>query len=561
MVRTKRAKPELTASWDDVEESDEENGEIYSEKNERSEVGSGYFPDRQTRQQTGHKSVGDVRQSGRSTAGSSDNEPLRKRMTRSSVEPELVMPSSPDGVRGSRKADTRASTPHFRTNQRSSTSDAGSFKRSAAAPQESRRASRLKDEYDDQIDEESDLNFVSTAWTNVIRPIVKFTASSLGMALHRLRPVIGMILIGYAIFAVLTLGGNFARYKLHQALSPICRIPGANYFDIPFCPSAADVAQVSGPAEFDKLVQAQSAFEDVLESTSGGVNLPMDMKRSEASIRDLKHVVQYSTLPSRNELVFELGGFIDTARQASHDLSKFNSRIGRAVDQILSTNKWTLQVIDGVAAADASRGSIEKWFGDNLNIFKPFQPVLVNRDILLEQYLRHTTAIDDEISVLITEAQALLGVLDNLDSRLDVIASIATRDGVKALADKNELFEYLWTKLGGNRNSVDRLNNQLSLLKDVGTYRTNAWNLVSVTIVKLQAIRDQLEDLRERVALPEVVGDRVPLEVHVANINLGIERLEDQREKGKRLERESYARVIGKGEGHGQQVRLGVGEN
>ncbi|GAB7366539.1 hypothetical protein MBLNU230_g8527t1 [Neophaeotheca triangularis] len=538
MPRNRRAKPELSASWDDVEESDEYNAEIYSEEDERSEVGSRYLPDRASRQQTPRKKTGE--------------DDLQ------TSEPDLVMPSSPDGERGARKAGMRASTPHFRMNQRSFTSDAGRF--GQPAPREQERSSRLKDEYDDQIDDESDLNFLSTLWTSFLRPVVSYVGGSLGMALNNLKPIIGWAIVVWLVFGILTFGGNFFAYKLNQALSPLCRIPGVSYLDLPFCPTASETSQLgSGPAEFDKLVQAQSAFEDVLQSTSHGVNLPMDMKRSEASIRDLKHVVQYSTLPSRNELVFEFGGFIDTARQASHDLSKFNSRIGRAVDQILSTNRWTLNVIDGVQAADANRGSIARWASRNLNILAPFQPVLISRDILLEQYLRHTTAIEDEISTLITEAQALLAVLDNLDNRLDVIASIATRDGVKALADKNELFEYLWTKLGGNKNSVERLNSQLSLLKDVGTYRTNAWNLISVTIVKLQAIRDQLEDLRERVALPEVVGDKVPLEVHVESINLGIERLEGQRERGRRLAEESYARVIGKGEGKGLGERLEVG--
>lgn len=310
-----------------------------------------------------------------------------------------------------------------------------------------------------------------------------------------------------------------------------------------------DVAMApAGAAEFDKLIEAQSSFEEVLSASAGGASLPLDMKRSEASIRDLKHVVQYSTLPSRNELVFEFSSFIETARQASSDLSKFNSRIGRAVDHILSTNRWTLQVIDGVAAKDASRGRITGWVSDNLNVFAPFQPVALSRDVLLDQYLRHTSAVEEQIMLLIQEAQALLNILDNLDGRLDVIAGIATRDGIKAQDNRDELFAYLWTKLGGNRSSVAKLNQQLELLKDVGAYRRLAWAHVTGTIVKLQAIRDNLEDLRERVAVPEIVGNKVPLEVHIDNINLGIQRLEAQRDHSRQIEADNYARVVGRSE-------------
>lgn len=261
-------------------------------------------------------------------------------------------------------------------------------------------------------------------------------------------------------------------------------------------------------------------------------------------------------MPSKNELVFEFGGFIDTAKQASNDLSRFSSRIGRALDQILSTNRWTLSVIDGFSAAESGQGSISRWFSENMNIFAPFQPVSLSRDILMDQYLRHTSAVEEQILALISEAHALLNILDNLDGRLDVIASIATRDGITVEGDKEELFAYLWTKLGGNKSSVAKLEKQLELLKEVGRYRRQAWAHVTTTVVKLQAIRDNLEDLRERVALPETIGDKVPLEVHIENINRGIERLEQQRDANRRLEADNFARVIARAE-RGEKRSIG----
>ncbi|KAK1093059.1 hypothetical protein LTR48_003075 [Friedmanniomyces endolithicus] len=433
----------------------------------------------------------------------------------------------------------RASTPRMRLSQRSMTSDAGRF------------GSKVKDEDDD----DEDASQPNVLWRRVLRPLLAYAFDVAGMALQNLKPLLGYALLVYILVGALVFGAGFATNTITNALTPICRIPGASYLHLPFCPSPT-TTELQGPAEFDKLVQAQSQFEDVLASTQVGANLPMDMKRSEASIRDLKHVVQYSTLPSRNELVFEFTGFIDTARQASQDLSKFNSRIGRAVDQILSTNRWTLSVIDGVSATEASRGTLSRWATSNLNIFSPFQPVALSRDVLLDQYLRHTGAVEEQILTLITEAQALLNILDNLDGRLDIIASIATRDGIKIDDNKEELFAYLWTKLGGNRNTVAKLAQQSELLKEVGAYRRLAWAHVTTTIVRLQAIRDTLEDLRERVALPEVVGEKVPLEVHIESIRLGIERLEQQREAGRRVEAEAYARVMGRA-GGGERKEIG----
>ncbi|KAK0278741.1 hypothetical protein LTR35_009005 [Friedmanniomyces endolithicus] len=536
MARPRGTPLDLTESWDDVHDDDDDDETLYTKDDERVEMRDSYRSD--ARDSAPSRNMRSSRTNFQSRADDGD----RRRSARLSVEPELRMPSSPDAGRSSARAENlRASTPHFRLNNRSMTSDAGSMngeaKMRASTPRMrlSQRsmtsdAGRFGSKVKDEDDDDEDASQPNVLWRRVLRPLLAYAFDVAGMAVQNLKPLLGYALLVYILVGALVFGAGFATNTITNALTPICRIPGASYLHLPFCPSPT-TTELQGPAEFDKLVQAQSQFEDVLASTQVGANLPMDMKRSEASIRDLKHVVQYSTLPSRNELVFEFTGFIDTARQASQDLSKFNSRIGRAVDQILSTNRWTLSVIDGVSATEASRGALSRWATSNLNIFAPFQPLPLSRD-------------------------ALLNILDNLDGRLDIIASIATRDGIKIDDNKEELFAYLWTKLGGNRNTVAKLAQQSELLKEVGAYRRLAWAHVTTTIVRLQAIRDTLEDLRERVALPEVVGEKVPLEVHIESIRLGIERLEQQREAGRRVEAEGYARVMGRA-GGGERREIG----
>lgn len=557
MTRARRARPsDLGQSWDAVDCEDE--GLIYTVDDERAEMADSYESDQRL-----PRASRELRSS-RVAAMHDEREGRRRSSRLQSEEPALVMPSSPDAGRNKAKSSAvrdatprhrlldrsltgdagkrdnqsnlRASTPHFRLNQRSFTSDAGRYGTRAEPA-----------DVDDSEDEKHShtVSQASTMWNRVFRPLLGYLADVVAFALDNLKPLLGYALLLYLIVGALVFGGNFLTNSVHNALSPICRFPGASWMSLPFCPTRA-TPELQGPAEFDKLVQAQSQFEDVLASTQVGANLPMDMKRSESSIRDLKHVVQYSSLPSRNELVFEFGGFIDTARQASQDLSRFNSRIGRAVDHILSTNRWTLSVIDGISAEEAGKGAIAKFFSNNLNIFAPFQPISLSRDVLLDQYLRHTGAVEEQISTLITEAQALLTILDNLDGRLDVIASIATRDGIKAQDNKEELFAMLWTKLGGNRSSVAKLEQQLKLLQDVGAYRRLAWGHITSTIVKLQSIRDNLEDLRERVAMPETIGNRVPLEVHIDSITRGVERLEAQRDRSRQIEQESYNKILSK---------------
>ena len=563
MARTRRGRAaELSESWDDV--ANDYASDDFTPSSDSDE--------RQTRLNT------------RLNRANGGSDSPRKRGMRSSVQPDLVMPSSPDAgqikqraktphfrlnqrsltsdagdLDAGRKANmaTRAQTPRMRMNERSMTGDAGAFKRrfSSAAEEE--------DEYGDTVG-----GYMLMIWRRILSPILSYVGEVFGMVLQYTKPIIAVALVAYLAIAAFIFAKGFITHNVNAALSPICNIPGVTTLLNPsFCPTTTP-REIHGTAEFDKLVQAQSAFDEVLVASSAGVNLPADMQRSAASIRDLRTVVRHSTLPSRLELEHEFDGFVETARQASDDLSKFNTHIGGAVDRILSINRWTLATIDGVKARNEGKGTLAHFLADHLNIFAPFQPVPLTRDVLLDQYLRHTEAVEDKILALIDEAWALLSILENLDARLDVIASIATRDGVKAEGAKDELLASLWTYLGGNRSSWGKVQRQIKLLNDVGQYRRVAWAHVNTTILKLQAIRDQLEELRERVAGPEVLGAReVPLEVHIDSINLGIERLEAQRESSRAAQMKGYREAIeraekgaGGGDGKGAVAGARIGE-
>ncbi|OQV09285.1 hypothetical protein CLAIMM_13420 [Cladophialophora immunda] len=385
----------------------------------------------------------------------------------------------------------------------------------------------------------------------------------LGQTLKTLKRPISWLLAAYLFFGILMLLQNLLTTSIYTALSPICRIPGVSLLNLPLCqfassnndkPTLPDGA--SAPVEFDALMKTQSHFEEILSESAAGVALPLDMKRSETSIRDLRQIVRYSQLASRNEMVLEFDGFIETARIASYDLQKFNSHVGRGVDIVLSTARWTQRVLDDMAVKQSSRGIIPGFIQDKL--LAPFKPIQFTEARLLDQYISHTRIVSEEIERLIEEAQALLLVLQNLEDRLDVIHAIALRDNIAAQAGKDEILSHLWTLLGGNRAKLGKYNNQLTLLRQVGQYRKVAWAHVSATILKLQAMGAELEELRTRVSSAEVLRGHkeIPLAVHVENIRLGVQRLEEGREKARRLEQSHVRRVI-EGADQGNVMALG----
>lgn len=179
-------------------------------------------------------------------------------------------------------------------------------------------------------------------------------------------------------------------------------------------------------------------------------------------------------------------------------------------------------------------------------ILAPFRSQKFTEAKILDQYVKHTAIVEEEIHKLIGEAQAILMILTNLEDRLEVIHSIVLRDKDHVDVKKDEILAELWTILGGNRGKLSKMNNQLDLLHQVTTYRTTAYVHVSLTIVKLQEISSGLEDLRERVGAPGVLRDRhdIPLSVHLDSIQRGVERLEESRERERinvdRIRNEQY---------------------
>ncbi len=469
-------------------------------------------------------------------------------VARESLEPELVMPSIHEdnmddswlasNGRGSRKLPSgRAVKSPAQTTPRAARS---SRNRANGTPPEPPQRDQRKSTSD---------GFAENV-VGALQPIFGGILDVFGGAIKILKPFISYAIAIYLLLGLMLLLRNLLTRSVYSALSPICRLPGSSFLNLPMCHSPVSVnykGEQTPPVQFDQLMTVQSKFEEVLEESAGGVSLPLDMKRGETSIRDLRQVVRFSQLHSKNELVLEFDGFIETARIASYDLQKFNSHVGRGVDNILATARWTKRVLDGIAARDGSRGALQSFITDR--VLAPFQPLKFTEDALLDQYIQHTRIVEDEIHRLVAEAQALLLVLQNLEDRLDVIHGIATRDNTHAQLSKDEILSQLWTQLGGNRSKLGKYDSQLRLLQQVGEYRRTAWAHVSGTILKLQAMGAELEELRERVGSAELLRDRahVPLSVHIENIELGVERLEAGRNQAKRVENEYLRKTLDRG--------------
>ncbi|KAF9692093.1 hypothetical protein EKO04_009931 [Ascochyta lentis] len=453
--------------------------------------------------------------------------------------PSLIMPKLESSVHSSNGSPSRRSqvrsrnirnkTPHLRTSDRSSTSY------TPASSKQTRSTSSPARPQAPTI-----IHYIGLFFENFVSPVTRYATGVFGHAMGNLQPFFGLALaVLLLVFGVQWAVGSF-RSGLTVALSPVCLIPGSSYI-VPFCASGTyDDPRV----DFEGLLDTQSGLEEVLDASKDTSTLPSTIKDSEIAIRDLRTLVRHSRLPSRHQLDLEFENFVLTANEASVDLSRYNSRIGATIDRIIATNTWTIAVLSGLSEQEASYGALDRVYGA---LTRPFiAPPSTLQQRVFDQYLLHVTKNKEEITKLIETAVALLSVLQNLDERLDTIYQIATNDDVTITKNQEELLAQLWTKLGGNNAKVKAHNKQLHLLKNISAYRKKALVHVSETLLKLREIQAELENLREGVAAPEVLGwrDELPMTYHLDLIEKGVERLRRARGESMRVEGETYRRLI-----------------
>jgi hypothetical protein len=391
---------------------------------------------------------------------------------------------------------------------------------------------------------------VFTALSVVFSDTASWSYSVFSTAMRFATWPLGIIFAVYLVIGAAMLAKTLITESISASLSPLCRLPGASLLELPFCPTFQPVPNSDGTqhVEFDELMNVQAQFEKVLEDSAQGVSLPMEMKRSEASVRNLRTMVKFSDLSARDELVLEFDGYVEVVRDTSSRLQKFGTNVGSAVDSVISINRWTSRYIDSIAVSrEADNNVVARWSGW---LFTPFQPIVFDERMLLDKYIEHTALVSERIEGLILEAHATLRLLSQAENHLQQINEHVVRNGNAVKDQQNEVLGTLWGLLGGNNQHLKKLRAQLSLLKQVEVQRTSAVHQLMGLVHDLSDIQNKLSDLRDRVAAPELLADRsrdVPLTVHIEIINAGVERLEAARsriraEENDRLQ-EALARV------------------
>ncbi|KAJ3540656.1 hypothetical protein NMY22_g4210 [Coprinellus aureogranulatus] len=319
---------------------------------------------------------------------------------------------------------------------------------------------------------------------------------------------------------------------LATTLGPFCYIPYVSSIGI--CNSLLDHLSESPStkikrtvrwADYPRLVEIQSKSfgqmvdEYVLTATTPS-SLSLDLKKAEMATADLILLIRASDLKTRESLASTLSQFSGSARTAGRALARLDAKMNGALDNVMAMNEYTLQAIE--VARARSGGSLAE-------ALLPWSSRKSAEVVVKETFFNAMNVLSENLERIILEVEINSQNLDNLEENLNTVQSIAAREDAALAADRDELLSRLWTRLGGNRKDLKNYNRNLNLLLDLRTYRKAAQARLGATMHLLQGLGQEMEDMRERVAAPNLIGSKVTPEVHMMSIRGGLERLMEGR--------------------------------
>lgn len=143
-------------------------------------------------------------------------------------------------------------------------------------------------------------------------------------ALALLRKPLGLVLFLWLLSMILLTISQ----TLRAAFAPVCWLP--------FISSSIMCRPISVPqgADYPKLMEVQTkTFEQLLDETSGGSALSLEVKKAEMATSDLVTLVDISSLQSKELLSGMLTDFVQDAKKTGRRLQKLHSKVGGSVDR------------------------------------------------------------------------------------------------------------------------------------------------------------------------------------------------------------------------------------
>jgi len=332
---------------------------------------------------------------------------------------------------------------------------------------------------------------------------------------------------------------------VRSALAPMCSIPVVSLL----CPATApaEPSQPSNPvrtplwADFPNLVKVEiGTLESLLDETVEGPGLSLEIMKAERVTSDLATRVRVSNMDSHEILADSLSEFVKDARKVSRGLTRFSSRVRGAVDTYVVlrstspqslTSDWSIIAVNDYAlhCIEAANPKPSGLMFMLKRLWSSGSSEVATKQVVTQTFTKAMDVLSANMQRLMLEAEVLILDLNKLEKHLKSIQEVVSREDLLISSAKNELLAHLWTILGGNRDQLRGMDEHLALLKGVGEDRDRALDHVVAALEMLRSMAEDMEELRERVAAPELVSDAIPIDVHIKSLRSGLERLKGRR--------------------------------
>ncbi|KAH9917199.1 uncharacterized protein B0H18DRAFT_884055 [Fomitopsis serialis] len=252
----------------------------------------------------------------------------------------------------------------------------------------------------------------------------------------------------------------------------------------------------------DHLLHNQtSGFDALIGSSGASVELVVQLTETRIAIGDLIPLVKHSHLERRAELHSLLEKLADDAKDTSRYLQQLSARIDSGADRYVGAFEVDVHVC----------------------VAQPVDPYVV-----LSAYEMALGTVEDVLRNLVISAQAALGKLDALDSRLQAIADVTFSETAVVSEDREHVLRQLWTYLGGNQQKIHQFERDADVLRDVEAYRNAAVAHVGMILNTLENMQTVAEETR-RIASGALLRGKIPDELVLHVISDGTGRMKARR--------------------------------
>ncbi|KIJ09403.1 hypothetical protein PAXINDRAFT_17499 [Paxillus involutus ATCC 200175] len=322
--------------------------------------------------------------------------------------------------------------------------------------------------------------------------------SSFLVSIFRL-PLLGL----FGIFLVCA-AANLVFLSLHLTFNPICGLPVVS--STRFCNVISILDNSAMWNSLPALLKVQSGgLERLLNETRSASLIILDLTEARVATRDLVTLVQSSDFASRAALADLLMDHASDAQEASRHISQLAARVRRGTDQIIAF-QTTLSHISASMETPMSPQNLLCHIFTSLATSRVCLSRPNDSFDLIAAYEEGMLLVEHVLRRIVLAAENVLVCLQNLDSRLSVIAEISAREGIVTSQARRELLANLWTFFGGNGAQLVHFSHTLEVLQQIDVYQQRCMGYLLRTMEAVETLQADAEDTRA-----VAVGDCFPL--------------------------------------------------